>query len=137
MLGEKQSLTVEEFRALAELGQHVGFNLLCEVVQADIDDLANALATAATDEEEKRKLTEWRALRSLLGVLQAMPDWANEQVQALADAGDMESQALLGQEMTPGEAASIYDQFVVDKNVPGPSTFNWGKPLPLEGMEED
>ncbi len=135
MLGEHQELTVEDFRALAELGQHHGFRLLCEVVQADIDDLSNTLATVETDENERRKLTEWRALRSLLGTLQAMPDWATEQVSALAEAGDLDSQAFMGETLTPAEASSVYDQFteVVDK----PSSFNWvPSQSPFEGLED-
>ena len=111
MLGEKQKLQAEDFRALAELTQHPGFALLCEVVQADIDDLSNSLATATTTEQETRKLNEWRALRSLYGILQSMPMWAEEQVLALSEAGQMADQSFLGQELTVKEARTISDQY--------------------------
>jgi len=107
MFGEKQQLVVEDFRALSELCQHPGFALFCDVVLADIDDLANTLASVDTDENELRKLNEWRALRALYGTLQNMPAWALDQLQALRDAGQTEDQYFMGQELTIEEATSV------------------------------
>ena len=120
MIGQNQKLTVESFRALAELSHSSGFALLCDVLQADVDDLSNSLATAETDETDRRLLSQWRALRTVLGSLHGIPDWAEEQITLFAANGDMASQAFLGEPMTADEADAIYNNFTT----PPPSSIS-------------
>ena len=74
-----QQLEHHQLQALAELSEHIGYRVLLDALQADLDDLTNTMRNATTDEESHRALREWRALDLLVGRLQALPAWALEQ----------------------------------------------------------
>lgn len=71
-------LTLEEQQALADLAESYAFNLLLDAIQADIDDLADEIASARSDEEERRAVSEWRAMRQILFRLKSIPSAARD-----------------------------------------------------------
>lgn len=66
-------LTYGEVKAVAELKYHGGYNILLGALQAHIDDLANDLATATPDSQISI-LGQWRAARSIFGILKYTPE---------------------------------------------------------------
>jgi hypothetical protein len=80
------NLTPDEIKFIADLPNHAGWVLFRDLIQATHDNLLDALASAATDEDQKRLYTEWRALRTLLANTHNMEAWAKQLLDQLDQA---------------------------------------------------
>lgn len=79
-------LSFIQLQGLDRLRSMPEFVLLLDAIQADIDDLADAIESARTDEEERRAVSEWRALRSCLRRLRGIPESLSSEAAELREA---------------------------------------------------
>lgn len=77
-------LSFYQLQELARLRTLPEFLLLLDALQADIDDLADAIEAARTDEEERRAVAVWRALRICLRRLRGITDAVRDETEKLA-----------------------------------------------------
>jgi plasmid stabilization system protein ParE len=61
------------------------FQLLLQMLEADIEDLADEIEAAASDEAERRAVATWRALRICLRRLRGVPDSISPEAQDLRE----------------------------------------------------
>jgi hypothetical protein len=80
-----QNLTPDEVKLVANLAQDRGFIILLTALQADMDDLSDSIHSAATDEEERRAVSRWRAYRDLISALQSIPAWASNRLTTISE----------------------------------------------------
>ena len=96
-----REFTQDDLAYIADLPNHAGWSLFRDLVQSTHDHLLNSLATAPTDEVQKRVYDEWKAYRTLLGNMMNIDIWANELMQRQAELSQIESQQAQGVHQTP------------------------------------
>ena len=75
-------LTPEELILIGALDQNQGFQILLTALKAEEDDILDEIATATSDEEERRLLGSWRAYRRLLARMQVTTTMFREHADA-------------------------------------------------------
>lgn len=76
-------LSFYQLQELSRLRTLPEFLILLDALQADIDDLADAIEAARTDEEERRAVAVWRALRICLRRLRGITDAVRDETEKL------------------------------------------------------
>lgn len=74
------ALTFDQQQAIAALSDNPGYQLVLEMLRADIDDVLALLAEARSEYEERRLLSEWRALRGIYHRLVSIPESVREHI---------------------------------------------------------
>jgi hypothetical protein len=80
-----QSLTPEEYQLVANLAGDRGFIILLDALQADMDDLADEIHSAESDEAERRAVSRWRSFRELVSRMQEITNFAAVRLQSIGD----------------------------------------------------
>lgn len=102
-------LHAHEILLIAHLADNQGFKLLLDAIQADMDTVLDEVEEAKTDEEERRKLTLWKAYRKVLSRLRELPEsfkqLTNEALQAVDENSQPLTESNIMDLYTPDEIA--------------------------------
>lgn len=90
----RESFTPDEIRAVAELVNHPGFQLLLTALDAQFETIGLELRQALNDDREKRLLATWRAFGAIKHTLKQAPETFARDFAAKIEEGDVDPDVL-------------------------------------------
>jgi hypothetical protein len=76
-------LSFLEVAGLARLRTMPEFQLLLDALQADLDDAADRIYFADSDSSERRAVSDWRALRTVISKLRGLPESVRDEAESV------------------------------------------------------
>lgn len=70
------SLTKEQLELVASLKNEPGFIILCDALQASVDDIADAIGETQNPAFERRLIDHWKIARRFLQIMRIVPEGA-------------------------------------------------------------